>query len=116
MRFKERDLKPYAEPVPANNLTEGETYFSVQYLDEEMLIPVMDAWVFVGTNLSADDQKDLLYFQDAESYRRGVRLHSPEADKATFQSAHRNKLNHMFEYEQALDQLMWCSLRRTKAK
>ena len=28
MRFEERELKPYAEPVPAKELKNGETYCS----------------------------------------------------------------------------------------
>jgi hypothetical protein len=42
MRFEERELKSYAEPVTPNLLTEGEVYFSVQFADEDMLIPIME--------------------------------------------------------------------------
>ena len=112
MRFEERELKPYAEPVVESQLKEGEIYFSVIFLDDEMLIPVMEPRVFVGRKQeSGDDGK--LYFQDIESYRRGVRFDSLEGDEeATFQTG---AGRFMFEYEHALDVLMACSLRRRKA-
>jgi hypothetical protein len=40
MRFEARELKSYAEPVTASQLREGEIYFSVQFADESMLIPM----------------------------------------------------------------------------
>lgn len=63
MRFEERELKPYAEPVNPALLSEGEPYFSVQFADDELLIPIMETWVFAGRNLDSADTKDHLYFQ-----------------------------------------------------
>jgi hypothetical protein len=45
-RHFERDLPSYAEPVAADNLREGEVYFSVQYADEALLVPIVDAGVY----------------------------------------------------------------------
>jgi hypothetical protein len=115
MRFEERELKPYAEPVSAGALREGEVYFSAQFADEGMIIPIMETWVFVGRNLDPEDADgDRLYFQDVESYGQGIRYNSAESDNATFQTSSERSINHFFEYEQALDQLMKCSLRRRK--
>ena len=75
MRFEERELKPYAEPVVSDDLRVGSIYFYVQFVDDEMLIPVVEPLVFVGTDLTADDQ-GTFYFQDVESYRQGVRFES----------------------------------------
>ena len=75
MRFEERELKPYAEPVNAQTLRQGEIYFSVQFADEEMLIPIMEAWVFAGRSLDAENHAaSRLYFQDVESYRQGATM------------------------------------------
>jgi hypothetical protein len=115
MRFEERELKPYAEPVTPNLLMEGEVYFSVQFADEDMLIPIMETWVFAGRKLDPEDAEGHLYFQDLESYRQGIRYASATAENAHFQRATENSTNHIFEYEHALDQLMLCSLRRRKA-
>ena len=111
MRFEERELRSYAQPV-TNGLIEGEVYFSVQYVDEDLLIPIIETLVFVGA-LDANDP-NLLYFQDVGSYRQGIRHDSANAEEAEFQVGSRGGINHIFEYERALDELMKCSLRRRK--
>lgn len=113
MRFEARDLTPYAEPVSPDSLQEGEVYFSVQYADENLLVPVIETLVFAGKNLDNKDPQ-LLYFQDAESYRQGIRYGSDGAKNASFQLGREGKINHIFEYEHALNELMKCSLRRKK--
>jgi hypothetical protein len=115
MRFEERELKPYAEPVTPDTLKAGEVYFSVQFTDEDMLVPIMETWVFAGRNLDSEDvDVDRLYFQDVESYLQGIRYESAADENASFQVPSKNDINHIFDYERALDQLMKCSLRRRK--
>jgi hypothetical protein len=112
MRFEERELKPSAEPVPASELEPGAVYFSVTFVDEEMMIPVMETVVFVGRDLEPGDVGQL-YFQDADSYQRGIQYGSvSEDEQATFYIGPENEMGHIFEYESALDILMMCSLRR----
>ena len=60
--LKERDLKPYAQPVTAKVLERGKVYFSVQFADDDMLIPIMETWVFAGSNLDPEDAENHLYF------------------------------------------------------
>lgn len=72
MYFEGRELTTYAEPVSSSELREGEVYFAVNYVDDDMLIPVMETVVFIGRNLEPDDVGQV-YFQDVESYREGVR-------------------------------------------
>jgi hypothetical protein len=60
-------------------------------------------------------EDDRLYFQDVESYLQGVRYSSPTAENASFQVPTEKNINHIFEYERALEHLMSCSLRRRKA-
>ena len=112
MRFEERELTSYAQPI-TNGVKEGEVYFSVQYADEDLLVPIVETLVFVGTDLNAGDV-NLLYFQDVESYRQGVRHDSAKAEEATFQVGTKGRTNHIFEYERALEELMRCALRRRK--
>jgi len=112
MRFEERELKPYAEPVSADDLREGEIYFSVIFIDDEMLVPIMEPRVFIGLKREANDEGKL-YFQDIHSFKRGIRFESPDADdEATFETG---AGRFMFEYERALDVLLTCALRRRKA-
>lgn len=114
MRFEERELKIYSEPISASELIEGSVYFFVNFVDEEMLLPTMEPFIFVGKDLDEDDV-GRVYFQDVDSYRQGVRYDSTSDDNlATFYSGSEKELGHIFEYERALDVLMVCSLRRRK--
>lgn len=107
MRFEERELKPYAEPVTESDLKEGSVYFSVTFIDKEMQIPIVETMVFVGKK-----DKDFV-FQDIESFFRGVNYDSAtEGDFATFFRCGESEISSVFEYEKALDVLMECSLRR----
>ena len=48
MRFERREIKPYAEPVPPEQLEDGKTYFAVLFLDERAVVPIRESLVFVG--------------------------------------------------------------------
>ena len=109
--FPGRDLQPYAEPILTASLTEGTEYFSVQYSDEEMLIPIVETWIYAGKSLE-ESEIDLLYFQDVDSYRQGIRFGAPGAEDASFQVGREGGLKHMFSFEHALNELLRCSLRR----
>jgi hypothetical protein len=112
MIFEERELKPHAEPVPASDLKEGSIYFFVNFVDDEMLLPTLEPFVFIGKNLEKDDS-GRVYFQDVDSFQRGIAYDSEGEDRsATFYSGSENELGHIFEHERALDILMACSLRR----
>ena len=116
MRFEERELKPYAEPVTASELKKGDVYFAVNYVDDKMLIPTMETLVFVGRNLDPDDVGKI-YFQDIDSYLQGIRHDSASADDHIMLSCgSENETKHIFTYENALDELMKCALRRRKAQ
>jgi hypothetical protein len=114
LQFKSRDLKPYAEPVRSEQLREGVVYFSIQFADEEMQIPIVGTWVYAGRRLDPEDTEDLVYFQDVESYQQGFRYGSEDIDApdASFQAQPEQELNHFFDYEHALNELLKCSLRR----
>jgi hypothetical protein len=115
MRFEARELKPHAEPVTASALITGEVYFSVQFVDREGLIPIMETLVFVGRNLDPDDTVgERLYFQDVESYRKGIRCDSSDAENAIFYA--QSQVNHILEYDHALDELLECFLRGARRK
>src|SRR5438034_8625486 len=74
MLFEARELKSYAAPVSADELEVGTVYFTVQFLDDKMLVPTVETLVFVGWNLGGDE--GVAYFQNAESHRDGVRYPS----------------------------------------
>ena len=117
LHFEERFLKPYAEPVSLGELNEGEVYFTIQFAegDRDMLFPIMETLVFAGLNLDEEDVERRVYFQDVESYQAGIRYgtSSPE-DGAKFYAQLSEHLNHIFPYENALNELLKCSLRRQR--
>jgi hypothetical protein len=115
IHFEEREIKPYAEPVSAAELKVGEVYFFLNYVDH-LITPTMETVVFIGRNLEEGDV-GILYFQDVRSYRQGVSYESTtEGDsEATIHAALESQTGHIFEYEQALDGLLGCWLRRRKA-
>jgi hypothetical protein len=113
VEFETRKLNECPEPVFAASLREGAVYWSVQYADENLLIPLMETLVFVGKNLDGKEP-DLLYFQDIESYKQGIRHGSKEERAAKFHLRREQNIRHIFEFEQALEELLRCSLRRRK--
>jgi hypothetical protein len=115
MRFDARDLTSYARPIETNALVPGETYLSIQYVDDALLIPTIETMVFVGRNLEPNDT-DFLYFQDVECYLKGMEYGSKPLKEIGFRPFQEKGAKHIFEYESALDELMKCSLRRRAAK
>lgn len=115
MLFEERELKPYAEPVVASDLKDRSVYFFVNFVDDEMLLPTLEPFVFIGKNLEEDDA-GRVYFQDVISFQRGIVYAAQDEDSsAVFYSGSEMELGHVFEYERALEVLMACSLRRRKS-
>lgn len=116
MRFEERELKPFAEPVVGSELKVGSVYFFVNYIDDEMLIPTMETVVFIGRNLENHDV-GRVYFQDIDSYQQGAR-YGPAASEIQMHiyEGSEEEVNHVFEYEHALDELMRCALKRREAQ
>ena len=116
MRFERQELRPYAEPTSANDLKIGSVYFFLNFVDDALLLPSMEPVVFIGRNLEAND-KTRVYFQDADSYRQGVRYESSDKNEnATIYSGSENEIGHVFEYDHALDELIRCSLRRNSTR
>ena len=111
MRFDARDLKPHAEPLAASDLKKGEVYYAVRYLDDEMLTPVMNTLVFVGADLDPEDPGKL-YFQDVEPRKSlAITREASELDDTHYIIEVSDK-PWIFRFEQALDLLLKCSLRR----
>lgn len=106
----------YAEPVAASDLREGGLYFSVTYADDGMLMPLVETMVFVGAGLDNDGENNL-YFQDVESFRRGVKFNPNEDDvNADFFVCESSELNAVFSLEKAIDELHRCSQRHQERK
>jgi hypothetical protein len=108
VRFAARKLKPYGKYVEPSGLVEGEIYYTVHFLDDQMLVPELNTLVFIGRNLEQADS-GRLYFQDVASYLSGIR--DRDGGQLNIHVVEENAL-FVFEFERALDVLLRCSLRR----
>lgn len=106
MYFQGRTISPYAKPITLSKLKKGAIYFSVSFIDDDMLIPIIDTLIYLGTYENESKEK-ILSFQDVESYQADTNDHCP-----TFFECSEDSLNNIFEYESALEVLMRCSIRR----
>jgi hypothetical protein len=127
MRFEARDLKPYVDRVKTADLVVGRPYFRVTFIDQDMLIPDLEALVFIGRNLHPDGPG--LYYQDASSFLSGERLDTAELepfpktdvaghDHFTFEMNDKwfdvypeREDAGVVDFDRALECLMHCSLR-----
>src|SRR5689334_11247322 len=126
MFFEGRELKPYGDYVPAADLVVGRVYFKVGFLDKDMAIPEMSAWVFIGRDV--DWRLPGLYFQDALSFLSGARRGNDEyvptfaenelpdgcgwGEEVQYEWQKERKYSGVFEFEAALESLLACSVRR----
>ena len=118
MHFAGRDLKPYSEPVTPRELVEGCVYFCVTFADDDMLIPIVEPVVYVGTSLSNDREEgkltDTVYFEDIVSYRQeNVSGTATEAKGKIFEYCP-EEMKNIFTFDHALDLLLACSVRRAQ--
>ena len=108
----EKELQPHAISITKEQLVPESTYYFLNYVDGEMLIPTLEPVVFVGKNFEAGDEH-AVYFQDIGSFREGVRYSSSDPDEsADFYTGSEDELGHVFSFDHALDELFRCSLRR----
>jgi hypothetical protein len=107
-------------------------YFRLSYLDEAMTIPELVPLVFIGRDLEPEsDGSHRSFFQDAASYRSGVRWGDDapqiagETEEERFESwLQRGHFVTRLEtddsgvhvFERALDLLLLCSLERASGK
>ena len=110
--FEARRLSAGSDPVQAEALVDGHVYFAVRYVDENMLIPIVETLVFIGRNLEPDDV-GRLYFQDVRFYQAGREYQAGDRrGDLGIEVYFEGSTNALFEYGRALDELLRCSLRR----
>ncbi len=63
--------------------TKGDVYYRITYPDREMLFPRIESFVFVGKNLSEEDEEETCYFQLSRSFAKfGSVLENDSGDRA----------------------------------
>ena len=116
--FEKCELKTYVEYVRSYELREGQIYFRVIYLDDLTLVPMLQPYVFIGRDLDEGDEQQV-YFQDAASYAAGVRFADALNDGVDINNAYIISGSasdvHVMEFEEALEALVKCELRRREA-
>jgi hypothetical protein len=119
MRFEGRELSPWATYVSAEELRVGETYFVVSFLDKEMHVPSLSPVVFIGQDIEGSSS-GVLYFQDYKSFREGRKLSDPPNRVAegkqtgTILTLSVSDDATVHNFDQALEALLRCSLRRSQ--
>jgi hypothetical protein len=112
MRFEARNLQPFSSPVTKDELQVCNIYFMVSFLDDRMLCPELVPVVYIGADLEPEELGKV-YFQDLDSHKIGVRFNDGTRDStATFYSGSSDEMGHVFTFENALEVLLACSLRR----
>jgi len=53
-----------------NNFIEGDLYYRISYPDAGFKYPIIESFVYIGKNLSDDNEQDTWYFQFSDDYGR----------------------------------------------
>lgn len=59
--------------INKENLIVGQSYFLLGFYDEEMCVPDIESYIYVGSNLLPSDKEakeEWWYFQDPETYMK----------------------------------------------
>jgi hypothetical protein len=112
LHFPGRDVPPYAEYASPAALVERRIYYRLHFLHDEMTIPELEPLVFIGRNLDEGDE-DYLYLQDADSYLAGLRYGDDTQNTDIEGDIHRvsSATPLVYEFERALDRLLYYSLK-----
>lgn len=115
MIFPAREVKSHCDYVRAKDLVVGKVYFRVHFLDDDAFVPELLPRVFAGRNLfpSEDDGRSVLYFKTVDTSALAPPGGEP-ADQPTLECEDEEEDGYsgVVEFEDALDQLLECSLRR----
>lgn len=104
----------HAEPVDPDQLRVGETYFSVTFIDEQMLVPQMRPLVYIGKGVPPARRHQFV-FQDAPSYNAGIDPKSPPEDwNVEFHAYTKSSVSSVYAFDAALNVLDRCARRRRK--
>lgn len=92
----------------------GEVYYRVTYPDRNMFYPNIEPFVFIGENISDEDDEDTWYFQPARSFAKfGSVLESDQGDRTTSCVTEKDK-DDMLDISGLVSELEMASARRNK--
>lgn len=87
------------------NYRAGECYYRLLYREGALLYPIVDTFVFLGMNLS-DDEEDTWYFQDPISYDRSGPVTESGDETAAVFSFKRYELENVLDLHSLTEQLI----------
>lgn len=115
--FPERAVPESGNPITPEHLRLGGHYFRVSFVDSDMCVPEMIPLVFIGRGQASQSAKKFV-FQDFYSYSKGVEpeseRHSTDNSESRLEVYGRKELGGIYEFEDALNSILRCSLRRGK--
>ena len=88
----------------------GEVYYRLKFPDPDLCYPLIDSFVFIGMNLSDEDQEDVWYFQFAEGYGKFGSVVDTNLGDRKVLVLNRDQLDEMFNTESlvtALESAKW---------
>lgn len=108
---------PVVETVDPSDLVLGEVYYAVQFLDDDLTIPIVEPLVFIGWNRFGDETVKVAYFQNAETHRQGVRFETTTAENpADFLGAEEDGLSYIYDFEGLVQSISATAHRRSQLR
>ena len=103
------------EPVAPSDLRKNHSYFMVTYVDEDMLVPIIQTLIYLGRNVTGQ-HPGFLCFQDAESFFDLGPYPQKKLGSGDLYVCPDEGLSGIFTLEKALRSLSRCVDRRTRRK
>lgn len=95
-----------------NRFIEGEVYFRLVYPDSSFLYPIIESFVYIGMNLSAEDKEDTWYFQFAKDFAEHGNFLSSGYIGSKVSCVNGSELSEMYNAKELKEQLDLAESRR----
>jgi hypothetical protein len=99
-----------------NNFEDGQVYFMVTYPDVAMAYPEVQSFVYLGKNLSDEDDEDSWYFQPLNDYVKNGSALMPSSEIREAICITKETIESMLDDENLFDEIRACSSRRGCSK
>ena len=94
----------------------GQVYFMATYPDVLMAYPEIQSFVYLGKDLSYEDDEDTWYFQPVEDYVKNGSALMPSSDIREALCMKEETVEAMLDDEKLFDEIRGASLRRSSKK
>jgi hypothetical protein len=115
VHFPSRELENFAEPVPLLELKIGAVYYRAEFLDADMTIPLIEPYVYIGFEHDFGDEGGYEFQAVGSCLLKDDRTQQVETDPAEVIFILPGSIG-LYDFEEALNILLRCSLRRSAKK